>query len=505
MQEYKSANNRIIKNTSLLYVRMLISTVISLYTSRLVLTVLGVEDYGLYNVIAGFVTLLAFVNGSMVSATRRFLTIAIAEGDIKKRQLMFSMSFYIHAAIALLVTLLSFSIGYYFLEYKMTIPEGRNAIAYYVFLSSLLSILALCLTVPHNALVVAYEKMGTFALLSLIEVFLKLAIVVAIAYTSMDHLLLYAILMSLVSILVRALYVVYCHLKFEDVSYHFSGNISLVKEMLSFAGWNVFSSMAVSVYQHGINLLLNIFFGPVVNAARGISVQVQGTVKMLAVNFQQAVGPQITKSYAISDFYRLQQLVFMSVKCSYFLIFLISCPILFETDYILKIWLGQVPEYTADFVRLSMGVVLLDVVTEPFTTAVLAKGAIRKYQFVTGTIQVMILPLSYFVLKAGASPISVYVVNLLIILVLDWYRIHAASLLLNINKKGFICSVLSPVFVVTVCSCIFSYFLILYVVNETEAVVRILLCVCIPLLFIGLWGLGRQEKRYIINLIFKRR
>lgn len=501
MEEYKNSNRRIVKNTFLLYVRMLVSTIVTLYTSRIVLNALGSEDYGIYNVIAGFVTLLAFVNGSMVSATRRFLTLSIVKDNLIDRKLTFSASFYIHVGIALLVTLLAFSIGYYFLEYEMTIPEDRKVIANWVFVISLLSVLALCITVPHNALVVAYEKMGTFAFLSLIEVFLKLLIALIIVNTALDRLLLYAILMGIVSVLVRILYVVYCHLKFQDVCYYLPKDIYLIKGMLSFAGWNVFSAISSSVYQHGVNLLLNMFFGPIINAARSIAIQVQGAVNLFAVNFQQAVNPQITKSYAVADFHRMQQLVFESVKFSYFLVFIMAFPIIVEVDSILFFWLGEVPEFTDMFVQLSLGVVLLDVATNPFVTAVLAKGNIRKFQVTTGIIQLMILPISYAILKIGASPLSVYVVNLFVMGILGCYKVYVASLLLDIKRFLFLKIVLCPIALVTFLSVCIYYFVASVILTDVGSVFRILICMLVTCVSIYLLGLKKNERKYIFNLI----
>lgn len=503
MQDYSNANKRVVKNTILLYLRMIVSTIVSLYTARIVLGALGAEDYGIYNVVAGFVTLLAFVNGSMVSATRRYMTIAIANNDLENRKLTFSTSFYVHLGIAILVTILASTVGYYFLEYEMNIPIERKGAANWVFVTSMLSVLALCVTVPHNALVVAYEKMGTFAFLSIVEVFLKLLIAVLIAKTHIDKLILYSMLLCAVSVLVRLLYVIYCHIKFEDVSYvFFKDNVRLVKKMLSFAGWNVFSSASIAAYNQGVNLLLNIFFTPVVNAARGIAMQVQGAISLLAINFQQAVNPQITKSYAISDFHRTQKLVFISIKGSYLLIFLILFPIIIETSSILDFWLGDVPEYTVAFVRYTLCIVLLDTVTNPLTTAVLAKGEIRKYQLMTGIIQLMVVPISYIVLKFCAPPTSVYIVNLVIVIALGYYKIYKTFSLLHFDKSAFIKIVLMPISMVTVVTVV-AYACASSFISANPIWNMIVITVC-SILAIVCFGFSANERKYLLKLILKK-
>lgn len=505
MSEYQTANKRIARNTFLLYVRMLVSMIISLYTSRLVLNALGVEDYGIYNVVTGVVTLLAFVNGSMVSATRRYLTISIAKGGLENRRKIFSTSFYIHLGIAVLIAVFAFTIGLYFLENEMTIPESRKDIAYIVFLTSIVSVWALCVTVPHNALVVAYEKMGTFAFLSIIEVCFKLFIAIVITHASIDHLFLYALLMCFVSVLVRGLYVAFCHLKFDDVSYAFpKNNLKVFKEMLSFAGWNAFSAIAVTAYGQGLNMLLNIFFNPIVNAARGIAVQVQGAVNLLAINFQQAVNPQITKNYVSQDFCRLEQLVFMGVKFSFFLIFIISFPIIVEADFILSLWLVNVPKHTDSFVCLSLCIVMIDTMSNPFTTSIQATGRIRRYMFVTGLIQLMTIPVSYVVLKRECPPESVYIVNLILMFVLTYYKVSQGLSLLNMNRVLFIRSTLIPIVVVPVlCSFVYYVSVLIFSINIGH-ILNLLYCLSISVLMVIAIGLSKMERLYFLRFILKK-
>lgn len=500
MDTNKRANDIILKNTLLLYARMLVTTIVSLYTSRIVLDALGVEDFGIYNVIAGFVTLLAFINGSMVSATRRFLTFAIAQGDIQEQKITFCTSFYIHVLIGIIIFIVSIMVGFWFIHNKLVIPNERIETAYWVFFYSVINILVLIITVPHNALVIAYEKMGTFAYLSIFDVFFKLLIAYYLLNTSSDRLFIYALLMCISSVFIRVLYVIYCHVNFIDVCYQLPKEKSKIREMLNFAFWNVFSSFSTSGYQHGLNILLNMFFGPALNTARGIAVQVQSAINLLAINFQQAVNPQITKSYALENMYRLKLLVYVSSKASFFLIFIIAVPFILETENILSLWLVSVPDYTIIFTQLSLIITLIDVTTNSITTAVLSSGKIKKYQIGTSIILLSILPAVYIALKNGLSPQYVYYINIFTILLLSIFKLCASKRLTGISFLDFCKNVVLPIIYVVlftiVLLCIGTYFIKLKV-----WFVNIIYSVLVVFISILLVGMNGNERKFIMNKI----
>ena len=503
ISSYNNENKRIAKNTFLLYIRMLFSALVSLYTTRVVLNALGVEDYGIYNVVAGFVSLLAVVNSSMVSATRRYLTIAITSDDLKYRKSVFSTSFYIHAGITVFIVFIAIVLGFYFLNNELNIPDDRKDVATWVFITSMTSVMSLCITVPHNALVVAYEKMGTFAFLSIIEVVLKLFIAIIIGMTQYDRLFLYSTLLCVVSIMVRLLYVVYCHRKFyDDVCYSFfKRNWVLTKEMLQFAGWNMFSSVSLVASNQGINVLLNLFFNPMVNAARGIAVQIQGFINLLAVNFLQAVNPQITKSYALHDLGRMQQLIFFSVKVSFFLMSLLSFPIIIEAAWILKLWLVEYPDFTVSFVRLLLCVVLLDVITNPITTAVLSNGDIRTYQLVTSVLQLSVIPISYVSLKLGSSPESVFIISLAVTVIMGCYKVNKALALLKMSRLLFLRKVLIPILLVSgLMFCIYALYFYMFGYLATH-LINIILSILLLSSLVVAFGLSSNEREYMFNIL----
>lgn len=478
---------------------MILSTLISLYTSRVVLQALGVTDFGIYNVVSGFVTMLAFVNGSLVAATRRYLTIALATDSEENQKQVFSSSFYLHLFVALLITIFAVTFGYWFIENRMVIPSGQIQSAKAIFTYSLFPIIALCITVPHNAIVIAHEKMGAFASLSLIEVFLKLGVAILIAKMDNNRLVTYALLVNLIAVFVRLLYVLYSHYAFSTVSYRMPRSLSLIKKMVSFSGWNLYSAMSQSIYQQGLNILLNIFYGPIVNAANAIAVQVQGLASIVATNFQQAVNPQITKTYATGDMGRLQSLVYKGTKFSYILVFCVTFPILIETDYVLQLWLGEYPKYTSDFVRFALLLVLSDIITNPLTTAILATGDIFYYKLIEGTIRLIIVGVVYIGLKLGLSPVGVYIVNLIIVILLYLIKYIIVSSKLRLNNLLYCKNVFLPITIFTLMSVLIFY--LFFPMFNLSPILNIVIAVFSVIISILLFGLSKSEKEFIVQII----
>lgn len=406
-----------------LYFRMLFMMVVSLYTSRVVLATLGVEDFGIYNVVGGIVSMFSFINSAMASSTQRYLTYELGRNDFPKLQKVFATSIYIHAAISLVIVILAETIGLWFLHNKMSIPMERMDAAMWVYQMSILSSVVMIMSVPYNATIIAHEKMSAFAYISILEVVLKLVIVYLLQIGNFDKLKLYAVLIFLIQLLIRMIYGIYCDKHFKESKLKWIWNKNLFKEMLGFAGWNLWGNCAAVAFTQGLNILLNIFFGPVLNAARGVAVQVQGAINQFSFNFQTALNPQITKSYAAGDYNYMHNLIYKSSKFTFFLLLTLSLPVILETHTILSIWLKEVPDYTVQFLRLMLCVTIIDAVANPLIISAQATGKVRLYQSVVGGILLMILPISYIVLKLGGNPVSVFMVHLCVCIVAFMVRL----------------------------------------------------------------------------------
>ena len=404
-------NKRIAKNTLLLYIRMILVMAVTLYTSRVVLNTLGVEDYGIYNVVGGIVAMFGFINSSMSSATQRYLTFTLGKGDEKRLQTIFSTSLQIHALIAGIVFILGETVGLWFLWNKMQIPVDRMDAAFWVLQCSILSAVVMIVSIPYNADIVAHEKMSAFAYISVLEVVLKLAIVYLLVVFSIDKLILYAILVLAVQILIRFCYSIYCGRHFSETKYRHVWDKELFKEMSGFASWSMFGNLSAVIFTQGLNLLLNVFFGPVVNAARAVAVQVQGAVHQFVGNFQMAINPQITKTYAHGELSDMHKLMFRSARFSFCLLLLLSLPVLLETEFILKMWLKIVPDNSVIFLRIMICTSLLYTIANPMIIANQATGRIKKYQIVCGTILIMIMPISWTCLELGLPAYTVFIVH----------------------------------------------------------------------------------------------
>ncbi|MEE1288394.1 MAG: lipopolysaccharide biosynthesis protein, partial [Bacteroidaceae bacterium] len=406
-----SNNKRIAKNTLLLYVRMLFGMLVSLYTSRVILQTLGVEDYGVYNVVGGVITMFTFLNSAMSSATSRYITFEIGKGNMERLKKVFSTALQIHAIIALLIVILGETVGLWFLMNELVIPDGRMDAAMWVYQCSIISCVVTIMSVPYNADIIAHEKMSAFAYISVLEIILKLLIVYLLVVLPFDKLKVYAVLVLMVGLLIRYIYTRYCHKHFEESHYIHRIDKSLLKEMSSFAGWSFWGNLAGILYSQGLNMMLNIFFGPVVNAARGIATQIQHVVTQFVTNFQMALNPQITKTYASGGLDKMHSLMFRSARFSFMLLFFLSLPIMLETNYIFTLWLGIVPENTVIFARIIIAISLIYTIANPCVIANQATGKVKVYQAVVGGLLLLILPISYIVLKMGAPAYSVFIVH----------------------------------------------------------------------------------------------
>ena len=416
---------------------MLLIMAVSLYTSRVVLNTLGVEDYGIYNVVGGIVTMFAFLNGAMVTSTQRYLTFELGKEDNERLRVTFSTSIQIHAILSLIIVILSETIGLWFFYHKMIIPEARMTAAMWVFQLSIVTMVIQVMSAPYNAIIIAHEEMNVFAVISIVEAILKLAIVYVLLIGKFDKLILYAILVAAVQLFIRVLYTSYCKKHYPESKLVKGFDNDLVKEMGAFAGWNIWGNLAATLFGTGLNLLLNMFFGPIVNAARAVSVQVESAIGMFSNNFLMAVNPQITKQYAQNNIQEMHRLLFRASKFSFFLVYILALPVFLETEQILTVWLKTVPDYTVQFLRVLLFIVVIDATSRPLMTAAAATGNVKQYQSVIGGILLSIVPIAYIALKLGGRPVSVYYVHLAICTIAFFARLLIVRPLINLSLREY--------------------------------------------------------------------
>lgn len=426
MTNQTSVNNkRIAKNTLLLYVRMLFTMAVSLFTSRVILNTLGVEDYGIYNVVGGIVTMFSVLSGSLSASISRFITFELGKGNFERLKTIFSTGVNIQIGMSVLIIAIAEVVGIWFLNTKMNIPPERMLAANWVFQCAIFTFVLNLLSVPYNAAIIAHEKMSAFAYISVIEVTLKLIIVYMLLISPFDRLETYAVLLLLVGATIRFIYGYYCKRHFEECTYHFVIDKPILKEMTGFAGWNFLGNGAYMLNTQGVNILMNLYFGVAVNAARGIATQVDATLKQFVNNFTTAVNPQITKSYAQGDFDYMHKLVCRSAKFSAFLMMFFAIPIILETQSILTIWLKTVPEYAAVFLQLIIISSFVDtVLANSLVTSMFATGDIKRYQVIVTTVGCLVFPFSWIAFKLGYPPEISYILYFIIYTILLGVRLY---------------------------------------------------------------------------------
>ncbi|MEL5893724.1 MATE family efflux transporter [Bacteroides sp. GD17] len=396
--------HRIAKNTLLLYVRMFLMILIGLYASRVILKTLGISDYGVYNVVGGMVSMFAFLNSAMVAASQRFISYELGRGDKKRLNIVFCTSVNIHVIIAVVIFILAETIGLWFVNTQLVIDADRMMAANWVYQFSVLTFMVTVLSVPYNSCIVAHEHMKAFAYIGIVEACLKLAVVFLLLVFSYDKLIFYAFGVFAVSIIVRILYSLYCKRHFEECSYRFMMDRGLLRRMLSFAGWSIFGNLGFSFKDQGSNIILNLFYGTSINAARGISMQVSGLISTFSANFSMALSPQITKQYAGGNIENCLNLVYSGARYTFYLLALVSIPFLINADCILGLWLENVPEYTSIFLKISMIVSVFYTITGTVTTALQATGKIKWFQIGVCVIMLLELPIAYVCLLYGYPP-----------------------------------------------------------------------------------------------------
>lgn len=423
MQDSQQNNKRIAKNTLLLYVRMFFMMAISLFTSRVILNTLGVTDYGINNVVGGLVAMFSLLSGSLSSAISRFITFELGKNRLDRLKIVFSTSVNIQLIMAVVIIIVAEIVGVWFLNYKMNIPADRMYAANWVLHCSILAFAVNLISIPYNASIIAHERMSVFAYISIVEAVLKLAIVYMIYVSPLDRLITYTVLFLCVAVIIRFVYGTYCSRHFEECKYEMKLDCVLFKEMSNFAGWNLFGNTAYLLNTQGVNMLMNVFFGVTVNAARGIAVQVEGAVTQFVNNFMTALNPQITKSYAVGDFEYMVQLVCRGSKFSSFIMLIFIVPFELEADIILKIWLGVVPDYAATFLRLVLFTTLATIIGNPLLVAIMATGKVKRYQIMITSCGCLVFPLSWIAFKMGYPAHTTYIIYICIYFALNFIRL----------------------------------------------------------------------------------
>lgn len=482
-------NKRIAKNTLLLYVRMLFMMIVSLYTSRVVLNALGVEDFGIYNVVGGMVAMFSILSGSLSSAISRFITFELGKGCQESLNKIFSSAITIQIGLAIVIGVLAETVGLWFLNTKMIIPLHRLEAANWVFHFSILTFIINLISVPYNASIIAHEKMSAFAYISVFEASCKLAIAFLIIMTPADKLKIYAILMCVVAILTRLIYTNYCKKHFNECNFHFIWDKDLLKRMWAFAGWNFIGASSAVLRDQGGNIVINLFCGPSINAARGIAFQVSNTIQSFVSNFMTALNPQITKSYASEDYPYMMTLIFQGARFSFYLLLLLSLPVLINTHYILQLWLKIVPEHTVLFIQLILLFTISESLSQPLITAMLATGKIRNYQIIVGGLQMLNLPLSYILLRLGSIPEIIIIISIIISQLCLAARLILLKKMINLSVRKFLrrvyLNVLSVAIISSIIPLIFSNLVYESFFGFILLSMIATVCVCISIYYVG--------------------
>ena len=478
---------------------MLLMIVINLYTSRVILQVLGVEDFGINNVVGGVITMLGFLTSSLAGASSRYITYDLGKGDMSVMKKTFGNILSIHLLLALIIIVIGETIGLWFMTTQLQIPADRETAAFWVYQFSIVSFVLSVISVPYNASIIAHEKMSAFAYISIADAVLKLLIVYLLLVIPYDKLIVYAALFCCIQVFDRIVYSVYCRKHFAETRSRLSFDKKLFKEIFTFAGWTMNGNLAVIGYTQGINVLLNIFFGPAVNAARGIAVQVQNVTRQFCTNFQMALNPQLTKSYATGDYAHMHQLLKVSSKFSFYLMLLISLPLMLEAPLILKWWLGTVPEHTVNFLRLILCMGILFALSNPIITAVHATGKLKKFQLIEGSMLLSIVPIAYFLLKLfHIQPEYVFLVHILVEISTQYARVRIVLPMIAMPLRDYVIDVIKPILKVGILASTIPI-LVYYNIDENLASFFIvcLITICWILFITYFIGCTKDEKLFV--------
>lgn len=503
MSRNSENNKRIAKNTLLLYFRMLLLMVITLYTSRVILNALGVQDYGIYNVIGGLVAMFSVLSNSLSSAISRFITFELGKGDTANLKVVFSSSVTVQIALCILIVVIAETGGVWFLNSKMNIPAERMTAANWVLQFSIATFAINLISVPYNATIIAHERMSAFAYISILEAAGRLAIAFLISLSPIDKLTFYSILMCLVALIIRLVYGIYCKRHFEECNYRFVYDKAVLKQIFSFASWNFMGTGAYMLNTQGVNLLMNIYFGVTVNAARGIATQVEGALRQFVNSFTTAVNPQITKSYASGNLNYMYSLVCRSAKFSSFLLTFFAVPIILEAPMIFSIWLKEVPEYAVIFFRLSVLTAYVDgALANSLMTSVLATGNIKTYQITVSCLGILVFPITWILYLFHLPVWTTYITYFAVYCVVLVARLYMVKKSIGMPMKLYVSKVLYKIIPITVLAFLIPSILLLIM---NAGWIRLFCVVLLSMLstasLIILLGLTKNEQTFLTGKI----
>lgn len=496
-------NKRIAKNTIYLYIRQIVVLAISLYTSRVVLNSLGATDFGLYNVVGGVVVLFSFISNALSNSASRYISYAIGTQDTQTIGRTFGSFLTLYYFLAIGILLLAETVGLWFVYNHLTIPADRFSASLWVYHFSIAAVVLNLLYIPYHCLIVAHERMSAFAYISILEAVLKLIIALLLSIAPFDKLIFYSALTLILGFFIRFVYIAYCKKNFQESSSKCVWDRNLFAEILKYSGWVLFGSLAYTTYTQGLNVLLNVFWGPVVNAARGIAVQVQSATQNFIVGFQTAMYPQIIKSHAQKNLTRMYLLLHTVCKGSFFLFYVLALPFLLKAPVILELWLKDVPDYTVEFTRCILAFSMLRALTNEINHAVQATGNIRTYQIVEGLMGLTILPISYVALKfLNVDPVMVFVIMVLVELVTVIARIKIGIPQIGDSIRIFLKDVILPVLLVSIFGSILPLFVSFFVDDNLLGLFIVLvseLIWTVPIIFFV--GLKKQERSLIYQKV----
>ena len=498
-------NKRIAKNTILLSIRMVFVLFLGFYTTRVTLSALGINDFGVYNVVGGFVSMFAFLNTSMSNGIQRFFNFELGRNGVEGARKVYVISLIIQSILLLAIVLLTETLGLWYLNNKMVIPAERFGAAQWVFQFSVLSFMLIIMQVPYNAAIMAHECMNFYAFIGILDAVLKLVIVILIPYADCDLLILYSALIAGISLLDFILAFTYAKKHFEEISIKPLFEREFFKSMLSFSGWNIFGTFANMMREQGLNMILNLFFGPVVNAARGVAFQVTGGLQGFVANISTAMRPQIVQSYSQGNYARTISLMQSLSKVSICFLYIVAYPIVLEIDYVLNLWLGRnVPEHTSTFIIIVILIAFLSTMNGAVSAVVHASGKMRKYQLVGSLITLSSIPFAYYSLSIGGSPESVFWVSFILTVFMQIASLLVLKGIVDFSLLNYAKQVLKPFFLLILCSFVFPLIPYYYL---DEGLLRFLMVFVVSVLTSGLTfylvGLSCSEKKIIHSFVAK--
>ena len=505
MSKSSENNKRIAKNTLFLYVRMLFLMVVTLFTSRVLLDKLGIEDFGIYNVVGGLALMFIFFRSSLSNATQRFLNVALGRGDAGGAARVFAQHFTLYLVVAAAVVVVGETVGLWFVYNKLVIPADRLSAAVLVYQFTLVSLCSTLVGVVYDSTIIAHEDMNVYSYVGIFEGLAKLGIAYAISMSPFDRLVVYGLLLMLLALSVQCFYAVYCSRRYAECRIKLLWDRRLLKETSAIVGWNTVGTAVYAVNDSGVNILLNLFFGPAVNAARAVSFQVSNAVNGFASNFFVSVRPQIVKSYAAGDDEYLMKLFYSSSKFSFFLLWIFCLPLCFTIDPVLHLWLTQVPEYTGVFTIWILAYSLVNVLNNPVWAIALAVGRLKRYISVGSGVFLMVFPLAYAALKAGASPVAVFAIMFFVRLCYLVVVLHIIKAYVGLSFRRYFADVVKPIALVVAASLAAACALRAVLPASLPATFAfIAVTVVLAGLCIGFIGLRATERAYLLNIIKKK-